>query len=154
MSIESSEFSSQSTNSSGSRVAPPPFSSQTFTQSRKRPALSNLGIEVSLASDVKTPNTPTPNFTSEPLDSSDAVLKVRPTPTPQAEHGNQLQNINNQGPQYQENPNHHIHNHHYQNQLIREPQLALVLDALSDFQNCYDQKTVKIENMVTIQKLK
>lgn len=140
MSIDSSEFAAQNTNSSGNRAPPPPFSSQTFTQSRKRPALSNLGIEVSLASDVKTPNTPTPNFANEPLDSSDAVLKVRPTPTPPTDSNYQQHNSYNQGSRYQE----------IQKQAIREPQLAIILDALSDFQHFYDQKTIKIENMVNI----
>ena len=144
MSIDSSEFSSQNTNSSGNRVPPPPFSSQAFTQSRKRPALSNLGIEVSLASDVKTPNTPTPNFANDPLDSSDAVLKVRPTPTPPTDSNYQQHNSYDQGSHYQETRNYH------QKQVHREPQLAIVLDALSDFQHFYDQKTLKIENMVNI----
>jgi hypothetical protein len=144
MSIDSSEFVSQNTNSSGNRAPPPPFSSQAFTQSRKRPALSNLGIEASIASDVKTPNTPTPNFTSEPLDSSDAVLKVRPTPTPTTEQSYQQHNHYNQGSHYQESQNYH------QKQAIKEPQLIVLLDALTDFQHFYDQKTLKIESMVNI----
>lgn len=135
MSIESSEYTSQSSNSSGNRAPPPPFSSQTFAQSqRKRPALSNLGIEVSLVSDVKTPNTPTPNFTPEPLDSSDAVLKVRPTPTP-------LQSMETQQQQF--------YTHHNSHNDIREPQLAIVLEALSDFQNTFDQKSHRIETLVS-----
>lgn len=144
MSIDSSEYTSQSSNSNGNRAPPPPFSSQTFAQSqRKRPALSNLGIEVSLASDVKTPNTPTPNFNTEPLDSSDAVLKVRPTPTP-------LQSIethqNNHQPQLPQQQQHFMHQNSHNE--IREPQLMIVLEALSDFQNTFDQKSHRIETLV------
>lgn len=151
MSIDSSDFGSQNTNSSGNRAPPPPFSSQTFSHSRKRPALSNLGIEVSLASDVKTPNTPTPNFATEPLDSSDAVLKVRPTPTEPIDPSSYQQHhsdhySDNHGYQH---PKHH--NQHYSRNydVIREPQLTIVLDALSDFQHFYDQKSQKIDNMVS-----
>ena len=157
MSIDSSEYVSQSSNSSGNRAPPPPFSSQ----QRKRPALSNLGIEVSLASDIKTPNTPTPNFINEPLDSSDAILKVRPTPTPSLEfaHANQSnphyytyqhqhQQDQNSNPYIQSNQSHLPYSNRSED--IREPQLAIVLEALSDFQNFYDQKTHRIEALVFI----
>ena len=175
MSIDSSDYTSQGTNSSGNRAPPPPFSTQTFTQSRKRPALSKLGIEVSLASDVKTPNTPTPNFASEPLDSSDAVLKVRPTPTPpndqqqntytqgypesennNYQHHHQTQQYQNHNENYSHNER-YLHNNQYirneqynRSDGIREPQLSIVLDALADFQHFYDQKSLKIENMVIL----
>lgn len=146
MSIDSSEFVSQTSNSSGNRVPPPPFSSQ----QRKRPALSNLGIEVSLASDIKTPNTPTPKFETESLDSSDAILKVRPTPTIPVEFHNNANNFsyasNNHLP-----PHHHHQNHQSYNDRdedFRAPQLSTILEALSDFQNFYDQKAHRIETMV------
>lgn len=151
MSIDSSEYASQSSNSSGNRAPPPSFSSQ----QRKRPALSNLGIEVSLASDIKTPNTPTPNFGNEPLDSSDAILKVRPTPTTSAEysHGSHANPNYYQYHQQQHDPhnNHFIQSHQPYNSRgddIREPQLSIVLEALSDFQNFYDQKAHRIEALV------
>lgn len=149
MSIDSNEYTSQTSNSSGNRAPPPPFTSQ-----RKRPPLSNLGIEVSLASDVKTPNTPTPNFTSEPMDSSDAVLKVRPSSSatsidssyhPQSQHipFNHHQN------RYQED---HRQNHYSTARPddIREPQLNLILESLADFQHFYDQKSQRIDGLVHI----
>lgn len=143
MSIDSSDYTSNNSNSSGNRVPPPPFSSQTFAQSqRKRPALSNLGIEVSLNSDVKTPNTPTPNFASEPLDSSDAVLKIRPTPTEVNHHHHQQHHPQ----QYYDQ--HNYHSNDYRNNGFREPQLSSILEALSDFQNIYDQKIHRIETLV------
>ena len=159
MSIDSSECTSQNSNSGGNRAPPPPFSSQTFAQSqRKRPALSNLGIEVSLASDVKTPNTPTPNFANELLDSSDAVLKVRPTPPQpieaqiQAHHQNQIYNSHQQQDYYIQNEpirsSYRSHNDGHDE--IREPQLSIVLEALSDFQTFYDQKTNRVETLVTL----
>lgn len=145
MSIDSSEYASQSSNSSGNRAPPPSFSSQ----QRKRPALSNLGIEVSLASDIKTPNTPTPNFVHEPLDSSDAILKVRPTPNQSADFSHTSQ----ANPNYYHDPhnNHYVQSHQSFNSRgddIREPQLSIVLEALSDFQNFYDQKAHRIEALV------
>ena len=149
MSIDSSEYATQSSNSSGNRAPPPPFSSQ----QRKRPALSNLGIEVSLASDIKTPNTPTPNSGNDPLDSSDAILKVRPTPTPPVE----FTHTNHPNPHYypyqQPQPDqNHGHHHIYSSRSedVREPQLAIVLEALSDFQTFYDQKTHRIEALVQL----
>ena len=156
MSIDSSEYATQSSNSSGNRAPPPPFSSQ----QRKRPALSNLGIEVSLASDIKTPNTPTPNSGNDPLDSSDAILKVRPTPTPPVEfthtsHPNP-QYYPYQHPQPDQNHGHygsaHQSQHIYSSRSddVREPQLAIVLEALSDFQTFYDQKTHRIEALVQL----
>lgn len=147
MSIDSTEYTSQSTHSSVSRAPPPPFSSQTFTQSqRKRPALSNLGIEVSLASDVKTPNTPTPNFTTEPLDSSDAVLKIRPTPpTPIQSNENTPRTHHHQQYHPQITPQQYVSQDSF-----HEPQLSFVFEALSDFQNAFDQKTHRIENLVQI----
>ena len=153
MSIDSSEYVSQSSNSGGNRAPPPPFSSQ----QRKRPALSNLGIEVCLASDIKTPNTPTPNFINEPLDSSDAILKVRPTPTPPTDYSQPTQSnipyYNYQQKQQLDQNNHYIQaNQSYSSRIddIREPQLSIVLEALSDFQNFYDQKTHRIEALVNI----
>ena len=130
MSIDSSEFNSAATNSSGNRAPPPTFSSQTFTQGqRKRPVLSNLGIEVSLASDVKTPNTPTPNLNSDTL-SSDALLHIRPTPTTSS-HSSQTYE-NSFSPRDE----------------LKEPQLMFVLDALADFQCHYDHKSQKIDLLV------
>lgn len=150
MSIDSAEYASQSSNSSGNRAPPPSFSSQ----QRKRPALSNLGIEVSLASDIKTPNTPTPTFVNEPLDSSEAILKVRPTPTSSTEYSHSS-HANPNYYQYQQQHDSHNNNfvqpHQSYNSRgddIREPQLSIVLEALSDFQNFYDQKAHRIEALV------
>lgn len=151
MSIDSNEYTSQTSNSSGNRAPPPPFTSQ-----RKRPPLSNLGIEVSLASDVKTPNTPTPNFTTEPLDSSDVMLKVRPTSSAtsndSAYHHAQSHHIpfNRHQSKYQEDDR----NNQYisRSEDIREPQLNSILESLADFQHFYDLKSHKIEGLVNISK--
>lgn len=140
MSIDS-EISSTASSSGGNRAPPPPF-----TQSqRKRPALSNLGIDVSLASDIKTPNTPTPNFTNETIN-SDTFLNVRQTPTP-----NPL--INVKGTNTNTNTLQPIQQQYYatnnaSDEEIREPQLIIVLEALSDFQRHFDQKSHTIELLV------
>jgi hypothetical protein len=139
MSIDASEYNSATANSSGGNRAPPPsFSSQSFAQGqRKRPALNNLGIEVSLASDVKTPNTPTPNLNNEIL-SSDNLLHTKPTPTPphQNSHSGISYNYHSPFPSREDE--------------FKEPQLLTILDALSDFQCHYDQKSQKIDTLVRI----
>ena len=138
MSIDS-EFSSTASSSGGNRAPPPPF-----TQSqRKRPALSNLGIDVSLASDIKTPDTPTPNFTNETIN-SDTFLSVRQTPTPNPLINIKGTNNNTFQPVRQQ----YYTANNASNEEIREPQLIIVLEALNDFQRHFDQKSHTIELLV------
>lgn len=118
--------------SGGNRAPPPPFSTQ-----RKRPAINNLGIEISLNSDAKTPETPTPNINTASESSkptSEIILQSKHIPSSTSVPSI----IQSSSPQYEP----------FSVEGIRDPLLVNVFDALTDFQNNYDVKSQKIIYLV------
>lgn len=148
MSVESFDYSNntQSTHQTNENLhskappPPPPFSAQ-----RKRPPLSNLGIEVSLASDVKTPNTPTPQYSNDHLDSSEAVLKIRSS----SSISDQTNNYQNQQQYTHHNPS--FDHMNIQKQpfagSLKEPRIAQIIDLLADFDSAYCLKSQRLDNL-------